>query len=598
MPIDPKDEATKIIRTIPAAPVKMAASVKEKVDAILEFYKNYKQVGVPAGANADTYFIDAITKILDSPQYTVTRLGGKNSLNFFVKNNDDTTELGVVISLGVMTAAAEYATTHVASPFFSTIYGYASSIEPTYNRKLNNIDLADDSKENAVEKITVTVTEKLKCSLADKAKENKAFDEKIHDALRFGQDISSLLTGLSEKNVLWMDLKPANILLDENDRIVIADKKGFISVDSQFLKRPDSKRGANSVSITLGTNTYLSDAFDQQRKDYAFKTRQQAKDAWEKEYRYQLAIVLYSLATGKSGSEVKKNKGVFDFNLSVFNSPKGHALKYVIEKLGNPNPNLRLSLTDAAMLMKLIQLGEKNQQNENVDSEFSTFIKMHPEMKKEELAGLMKTLNVPPSHATHLMKRYEDQHTKSMLELLRQHRGLITYMLNRSDTIRKMDEQLSMPQNQTDPILSLKKLQELAETALRKRDASNWLTVNNKFSSKSSRLAENLYRAIRASSLPAVAQAIKDIKVFEEQYKRDMQEKPSGPLSLPQELEAALLRNPPLPRAKKSIAGFLNSLVRTVSKKVAPMKKSSVSTAVEEENEGVSGKKRMDEKLK
>lgn len=171
----------------------------------------------------------------------------------------------------------------------------------------------------------------------------------IRAAVHVGQQISSILTDLTKLKLIWTDLKPGNLLLRADGQIVIADTKGIID-PTQLRKRVRDK------SLIFGdvSTGFLSEDFKRSRQ---MKTLDpvEARAIWDREYSYQLAVTLHSLATASPPRLSEEGgKTTFDFNHPVFETESGRRLQYIISRLGDNQLLDRMHHEDAAELLSLL----------------------------------------------------------------------------------------------------------------------------------------------------------------------------------------------------------------------------------------------------
>jgi len=174
-------------------------------------------------------------------------------------------------------------------------------------------------------------------SLLQQAKSSLADHEKIQAAIHAGSNISFILSDLTNKGVVWTDLKSNNLLLREDGSIAISDLKAFA----------DPTRVFGEVSRQLAPKDMINEY-----GIFAFPT--EAKEI-QRVYNYQLANILYQQVTGKLviNQEIPdyKNKGnilEFDYTHPVFQTyPQGTHLRIVIHGLETNT----LQHADAAKLL-------------------------------------------------------------------------------------------------------------------------------------------------------------------------------------------------------------------------------------------------------
>lgn len=160
-------------------------------------------------------------------------------------------------------------------------------------------------------------------------------------ATKVGGDLAKIFRTMHDSNVVWTDLKCGNLLMRQDGSLAIADTKAFRRVD-QFLTRRDGtieydgQTTANHISKDTKTDCKPEEALS----------------AWDFEYRYQMAVVLYMVATNID----KLNNENFEFDkFDYFKTDEGKQLQFIIEKLSNPDPTQSMHYEDAAVLLKNIK---------------------------------------------------------------------------------------------------------------------------------------------------------------------------------------------------------------------------------------------------
>lgn len=113
-------------------------------------------------------------------------------------------------------------------------------------------------------------------SLTDRIKEHGTIP--IDDIVRWGIDVCSALAYGHEHGVIHRDLKPDNIMLDKNDRVVVMD---------YGIARAGQGSGLTQTGSVIGTPQYMS---PEQARGVELDARSDI---------YSLGIVLYQMATGE-----------------------------------------------------------------------------------------------------------------------------------------------------------------------------------------------------------------------------------------------------------------------------------------------------------
>lgn len=218
------------------------------------------------------------------------------------------------------------------------------------------------------------------------------FDKRIHDAMNIGMQLSDFLSDIRRKGLIYTDMKPGNILLRANIKIVIADLKA-IQDPAKLLKLKTGE-----IEFTDVSPPFLSESFRRNNLE-STKSPEAAIAAWEKEYSYQLAVQLHFVLTGNlretpaNLADCKETK--FDFSHPIFQTDAGKNMKYIIKRLGDNDPAKRIRHADAKELLKVVkdpqQFKEMRAQAEkNVVKGVSLMKSVTPEEAKERLKAAEK----------------------------------------------------------------------------------------------------------------------------------------------------------------------------------------------------------------
>lgn len=311
----------------------------------------------PASTNPDAAQ-KALENIYTPNVYEVRRLGGMNNTNFFIRKKDDSSP-PIIIQLGERGIANDAAIAQLSLkkrpdwlPKHSTLQ-FRQAGETTF---LNDRNKRDPELPRIGCMTTMEVATPLTGhirKIQDESKEAANFDKSFELVKDLGGQVSNLLSTLSENNIIWTDLKSGNLLLDPNNKIMIADTKAFLPVSMLEL------RANGNVSHEDVSGSYLSNDFLNNRLT---KTPpNQALAVWEKEYSNQLARVIYHAATNteRLTASISSPEQPFNFNHPVFQSEKGRRLIYIIKNLSHEDPNMRIHHTDAAKLLAVIDNDKK-----------------------------------------------------------------------------------------------------------------------------------------------------------------------------------------------------------------------------------------------
>lgn len=172
----------------------------------------------------------------------------------------------------------------------------------------------------------------------------------IQVARSIGCQLSSILTTLTAHRLIWTDMKPGNLLLTFDYKVVIADTKGI--VEPSLI--PKRKKTSKTLIFGEISPAFVSEDFLKFRYNNA-SGPEEAKAIWEREYSYQLAVTLHALATASPPRESQEGGDTsFDFSHPVFATETGQRLQYIIFRLGDNQLLDRMHHEDAAELLRLI----------------------------------------------------------------------------------------------------------------------------------------------------------------------------------------------------------------------------------------------------
>lgn len=334
--------------------------------------KIYKEV-------LDIYHLEsnspALNKKLNEAHKEIKVLGGNNNKNYALENS-------VIMQISKRSNAVDEAITKVSESgklpvWMAKCYG---------DRVKRAVEYEEDTSYNLtfVEKAATSFDQKVKL-LNSPGTNNEG---RIQAAVKFGTQISNMLSDMLSKGVIWTDLKAENLLIRNPDHLFIADFKALRPLDKTKTKKNGSYDDEGDV-----TGAYLSPNHEKDFAGTLDKTKLAEK--WNNEYSYQLAANIYYVATGlkintpltnlspelikdyrQAGFVIKP-----DFNLDVFTkSAEGVRLKYVIEQLigDGKTPEERLRREDAVALMKnlnnpeefrniIVSIGVKNASGKSED---------------------------------------------------------------------------------------------------------------------------------------------------------------------------------------------------------------------------------------
>ena len=139
---------------------------------------------------------------------------------------------------------------------------------------------------------------------------------------------------------------------------------------------------------------------------------------WEKEYSYQLAIILYRVATGDTSDPQKVdgiNKMPFNFDAEIFKSEEGGKFKNIIQKLSAEDPQKRMSFQDAARQMgKIVENADVQKYEARTPAErLGAYLDANSTKEKSIIFKAMK----PDERGTAIRKESKRKDEEKMEEL-------------------------------------------------------------------------------------------------------------------------------------------------------------------------------------
>lgn len=291
----------------------------------------------------------------------VKMLGGTNNVNFIIETDD----ASIVLQLGMRLPVTDTAVKSLRSKNSQPIWlakKHGEAILTDESEFVTRESPPEHSLNNFPSKYEgyVAIVEKCPKTLHSRLTEihSTSIESKNEDVLRLTQNIGSQLFGMldeiSSRNILWTDMKPGNILLRDNDEVAIADTKAFNKSETMLYRR---QKGANVINYSSAvTEGYLSQDFRIKRIEMACE-RNDLKQIWQKEYSYQMAMMLYYLATNTEVISPRWPDEIYpplNFDLPVFKTEVGQRLQSIIERLAHDDPIVRMNCKDAAKLLSLI----------------------------------------------------------------------------------------------------------------------------------------------------------------------------------------------------------------------------------------------------
>src|SRR3990167_835242 len=149
------------------------------------------------------------------------------------------------------------------------------------------------------------------------------------------RQMADILTEINDKEIMWPDMKPDNILFRLNGEVVICDTKPFRRIENLDRVTKTNAAGEEYKIFKFHDMTTHFISPDGQSRLFTIPERDRKKllEIWKREYSYQLAIVLYRVATGdltdpeRNINNDDKYEMTFDFNHPIFQAGAGRKLQ-------------------------------------------------------------------------------------------------------------------------------------------------------------------------------------------------------------------------------------------------------------------------------
>ncbi|CDZ78149.1 Protein kinase domain protein [Legionella massiliensis] len=330
--------------------------------------------------------LKSIPKGLDSGNLLFV---GNNNFNMKVNTkNAAVTVQGMPIDQTQIDAIGRLSRAGTAS-FLPVTYGQALFVKAnnpkftaacTKNQALNP-GTTRDSYQNS---IVVSCIEQFPMSFNEKVKLPQHSDSIYTETADIAEQLSTMLTTLSQENIVWTDIKPGNLLARDDGSLAVADFKGLVDINTVFLQQSGDKVAcnwnANTTTGFLSSEGFNNRLFsfkpdEKSTKDIGSQVREYFFNEWQKEYSYQVGILLYVSLTGKADEDLLAT-GRMDLNydLPVFKTPQGQEYQRVLEALTHKDPDQRISHNKAAALLQ--QIASEPALSSEAESECSVSLMM------------------------------------------------------------------------------------------------------------------------------------------------------------------------------------------------------------------------------
>lgn len=172
-------------------------------------------------------------------------------------------------------------------------------------------------------------------------------------AINIYSQMNDVLLAISDAGCAFPDMKNANWLIDEHDKVLLADTKAFVFSDNGLLDFTTLKKNGSALLSTQYINP------PEFRKEL-YEGRSISVDKMQA---FMLGKNLYEYVSQCDALDLygKNDASQLKFNQIIFKTDKGKALKSLIEDLVKEDPANRISLEDARLRLSHIeQMAETN----------------------------------------------------------------------------------------------------------------------------------------------------------------------------------------------------------------------------------------------
>lgn len=180
-------------------------------------------------------------------------------------------------------------------------------------------------------------------------------EKKISHVIEYGLQLNQILQTLQDKNVVFIDVKPENFLLDGEHRIRVSDMKSFRFTGMGGKYYPDDKQNRWMTS-QLPFTRYMRPPEIIERTGLAAQPF-----SADKFHSYTLGKMLYvSLLDDQFDRDSLTNcheGSLFDFGGPIFQTEQGQKIQLMIMETVKENPDKRLSLPEVQVLLTQIKNG-------------------------------------------------------------------------------------------------------------------------------------------------------------------------------------------------------------------------------------------------
>lgn len=252
---------------------------------------------------------------------TVSFLGGGNSKNFKVQNNR--TGKASVLKVDNRLNTPRNVEVHLRNQ---------SNLKEKFTPNETERQVTAELESGKTVSRTLLVTEYCTGgSVLDHGKRFGKVSELVEKTGTIFEQMAGSMLDIQEAGCIFPDAKITNWLVDDNENVRIADTKSFLFTDNSGKYLPSIP--GNEHCGFIHTPIYNPPEF------YSSTIEADSTHA------YILGKNLYYYAAGKFGQGADATK--FDFNTQLFKTEKGSQFEALIKNLVKPDPQKRMSVTDA-----------------------------------------------------------------------------------------------------------------------------------------------------------------------------------------------------------------------------------------------------------
>lgn len=287
------------------------------------------------------------------PNMEVSYKGGGNNPLFVVK--DPTTQRSVVVRRLLLQGHYIENTERVGKSYFQALKrARENNIDHHFSEQYSYVEFGQSIEgENVMLEVSEVMTSDLEKKVKRDA-ERLDDEEHMQNVAKHSMKLLKLLNDLDTANIYYPDIKPSNIMVDEDGELRISDIKSLFVRDGS---------GQIPMHFTEITRSYTNTQSEDSHRNLLLDNHESIS----------MGVVLYELATGEVPERIAGERSAHNFNFdqSMFKTPTGEKLKEYIIKLTDPlkqidknidqaHRALMYNKTEIALSERILQLAKEN----------------------------------------------------------------------------------------------------------------------------------------------------------------------------------------------------------------------------------------------